>query len=63
MKAPTTMRIWFFAFAVIILLGIFLTGFNNVHWFLYFPVIALVFAGVTGICPSQMAINKIFGSK
>ncbi|TSA29312.1 MAG: hypothetical protein D4R68_02570 [Ignavibacteriales bacterium] len=63
MKAPTAMRVWFLVFAVIIFVGIYLTGFSNAHWFLYLPVIGMVFAAVTGICPSQIAINKMFGSK
>lgn len=63
MKASKVMRVWFFLFAVIIFLGIFLTGFSNAHWFLYVPVVGLVFATLTGICPSQIAVNKMFGSK
>ncbi len=63
MKASIAMRVWFLVFAVIIFVGIYLTGFSNVHWFLYFPVIALVFASITGICPSYIGINKMFGSK
>lgn len=63
MKAPTSMRVWFLVFAVIIFVGIYLTGFSNVHWFLYLPVIALVFAAITGICPSQIALSKMFGPK
>ncbi|MCX6174075.1 MAG: hypothetical protein NTZ27_04910 [Ignavibacteriales bacterium] len=63
MKAPTAMRVWFLVFAVIIFVGIYLTGFSNAHWFLYLPVIGMVFAAVTGICPSQIAINKMFGPK
>jgi hypothetical protein len=63
MKSSNAMRIWFLVFAVIIFIGIYLSGFSNVHWFLYLPVIGLVFASVTGICPSQIAINKMFGSK
>jgi hypothetical protein len=63
MKASTPMRVWFLLFAVIIFVGIYLTGFSNVHWFLYIPVIGLVFASATGICPSQIAVHKMFGSK
>ena len=63
MKAPTSMRVWFLLFAVIIFIGIYLTGFSVAHWFLYLPVAGMVFAAITGICPSQIAINKMFGSK
>lgn len=61
MKASTQLRVWYVVFALLIIIGIALTGFSNVHWFLYFPPAALLFAAVTGICPSQIAINKILG--
>ena len=61
MKASTQVRVWYVVFALLIIIGIALTGFSNVHWFLYFPPAALLFAAVTGICPSQIAINKILG--
>ena len=52
-------RVMFLLLAVIILIGIWLTGFKNVHWFLYFPVAGLLFAGLTGICPSLMLLKKL----
>lgn len=55
----TAQRMLFFTFAVIILIGIWLTGFSIVHWFLYIPVILLVFAGVTGKCPGLMFWKKM----
>ena len=63
MKASTAMRVWFLLFAIIIFVGIYLTGFSVVHWFLYLPVAGFVFAAITGICPSQIALNKMFSSK
>ncbi|MDH3899658.1 MAG: hypothetical protein OEU51_01265 [Gammaproteobacteria bacterium] len=42
-----------------LLIGIWLTGFQNVHWFLYLPVIALTFAGITGICPGYLLFQKL----
>jgi len=42
-----------------LLIGIWLTGFQNVHWFLYLPVIALMFAGITGICPGYLLFQKL----
>ena len=39
--------------------GIWLTGYQNVHWFLYFPPAALLFAGITGICPGYMVFRKL----
>ena len=62
-RASKEMKIWFALFGVIIWLGIFLTGFSNVHWLLYVPAAALIFAAVTGICPSQLLVFNLFRSK
>ncbi len=43
-------RMQFFTLAVVILIGIWLTGFNAVHWLLYVPVVLLLIAGFTGFC-------------
>ena len=55
----SAIRMQFLLVAVLILGGIWLTGFNNVHWFLYLPVAALAFAGVTGICPGYIILQKL----
>lgn len=55
----SAMRMAFLAVAAVIMLGIWLTGFNTVHWVLYLPVAALTFAGITGICPSYMIFHKL----
>ncbi|MEO5341140.1 MAG: hypothetical protein H7837_11610 [Magnetococcus sp. MYC-9] len=52
-------RMQFLGTALIILLGIGLTGFHIVHWFLYVPVVALAVAGLTGICPSVIVFKKL----
>ena len=52
-------RMFFFTTAVVIAVGIYLTGFKNVHWFLYVPVAALLFAGLTGICPGMLLWKKL----
>ena len=62
-RASSEMRVWFALFGILIWLGIYLTGFSNVHWLLYIPAIALIFAAVTGICPSQILISSFFRSK
>jgi len=49
----------FLMMAGLILLGIWLTGFNVVHWVLYIPVAALIFAAVTGICPGYIIMQKL----
>ena len=63
MHASHGMRVWFAIFAVLIWLGIYFTGFSNIHWFLYIPPAGLTFAAITGICPSQIAVFKMTGTK
>lgn len=55
----TALRMQFLWVAVILLVGIWLTGFSEAHWLLYVPVAALAFAGVTGICPGMMLWKKL----
>ncbi|NNG11633.1 MAG: hypothetical protein HKM88_00130 [Halobacteria archaeon] len=55
----SAIRMLFFTMAALIMLGIWLTGFNVVHWVLYLPVAALIFAGITGICPGYMLFRKL----
>ncbi|MGB5337480.1 MAG: YgaP-like transmembrane domain [Gammaproteobacteria bacterium] len=55
----SAIRMLFISVAALILLGIWLTGFNVVHWVLYLPVAVLLFAGITGICPGYMMFQKL----
>ena len=52
------LRMTFLLIGMLIFLGIWLTGMNVAHWLLFLPAIFLVFAGITGICPS-LIINKM----
>lgn len=61
MKASTSMRVWYAFVGAILWTGIYLTGFSNVHWFLYVPAAGFVFAAITGLCLSLTAISKMFG--
>lgn len=56
---PASLRAQFISIAVVVLAGIWLTGFDRVHWFLYVPVVVLSLAGITGICPGLMLWKKI----
>lgn len=47
----SAMRFFFVVASTILWLGIWLTGFAEVHWLLYLPAIFFPFAAVTGICP------------
>jgi len=62
-RASLEMRVWFALFGILIWLGIYLTGFSSVHWLLYIPPAGLIFAAVTGICPSQLLVFSFFRSK
>ncbi len=55
----SAIRMLFLFMAAFISLGIWLTGFTNVHWLLYIPPAALLFAGLTGICPGYMIFKKL----
>ena len=55
----SALRMVFLVMAGIMVLGIWLTGFQNVHWVLYIPPAALGFAGLTGICPGQIIFSKL----
>ena len=60
-KIPKALRLFFVIMASLIALGIFLTGYQNVHWFSYVPPIFLLFAAITGICPGMFVSKKIIG--
>lgn len=52
-------RMLFLVMALLIGGGIYLTGYQNVHWLLYVPAAALLFAFITGICPGLMLFQKL----
>lgn len=62
-KASNEMKAWFVVFSVVIWIGIYLTGFEVVHWFLYIPAVMLIFAAVTGICPTQLMVFSLLKKK
>ncbi|HAS53921.1 MAG: hypothetical protein A2X56_10140 [Nitrospirae bacterium GWC2_57_13] len=52
-------RMVFLSAALVTLLGMALTGFAQVHWVLYVPVIMFIIAGITGICPGVIIWTKL----
>lgn len=52
-------RMLYLTVAALLIVGIALTGFDKVHWFLYAPVAMLTFAGITGICPGLIFWSKV----
>ncbi len=55
----SAIRMLFLMVSALILVGIWLTGFDVAHWFLYIPAAALAFAGITGICPGYLIFQKM----
>jgi hypothetical protein len=56
-----SMRLFFTVVGSILWLGIWLTGFSQVHWLLYVPAVFFLFAAVTGICPGIIISRMIMG--
>lgn len=60
-KASKAMRFFLFNAAVMMLVGLWLTGFDRVHWFAYFVPGFFLLAAAAGICPGLIMAQKIFG--
>jgi hypothetical protein len=58
-----SLRFFLFFAASVNLAGIWLTGFANVHWLLYFTPAAFLFAAISGICPGIIFSRLMFGEK
>jgi ABC-type polysaccharide/polyol phosphate export permease len=59
----SSMRFFFLVAGLILWAGIWLTGFNSVHWLLYMPPAFFLIAAVTGICPGMIFANSLFGKR
>ncbi len=55
----TAIRMTLLTIAALTLLGIWLSGFNNIHWVLYLPPAMLIFAAISGICPGVIIWSKL----
>lgn len=58
--ASALMRLFMFNASLIILVGIWLTGFDVVHWSLYLVPVFFIFAAVTGLCLGLVIPRIIF---
>jgi len=58
--ASSSMRLFMFNASLIILVGIWLTGFDSVHWSLYLVPFFFIFAAVTGLCLGLVIPRIIF---
>ena len=52
-------RMLFLIMSVLISGGIYLSGYQSVHWLLYVPAAALLFAAISGICPGLILLKKL----
>ena len=58
--ASASMRMFMFNASVFMLIGIWLSGFQNVHWFIYIVPIFYLFAAMTGLCLGLIIPRLIF---
>jgi len=58
-KASRVQRMFFFNMAVLILFGLWLTGFDKVHWFGYVIPGGLLFVSATGLCLGLVTSGKM----
>ena len=61
LKINSPMRMFLLVFSGLIWLGMWLSGFGNIHWLLYIPATFGVLAGITGFCPGMMFSRMITG--
>jgi uncharacterized membrane protein YjdF len=58
-NASNSVRVFLLNLAVIIMIAVGLSGFDNVHWFSYVLPSFLVMAAVTGFCPGLLISKKM----
>jgi len=58
-NASKTIRLFFLNLSVMIVIGIWLTGFETVHWFAWVPPVFLVIGAITGFCPGMIVTGKL----
>lgn len=61
-NASNTIRIFLLDLAIVSMIGIWLSGFNQVHWFSYVLPAFLTGAAVTGYCPGLFISKKILST-
>lgn len=58
-NASKQVRLFFLNLSIMIIIGLWLTGFDNVHWFAYWPPAFLLIAAITGFCPGMIVSAKL----
>jgi hypothetical protein len=59
-RMDAAMKAFFLLVGLVLWLGIWLTGFEQVHWVLYLPATFFLFSALTGICPGMIFFKEIF---
>ena len=59
-KMESALRVYYLFTAICLWAGIWLTGFDVVHWFIYIPATFLFISSITGICPGIIFLKKVF---
>lgn len=62
-KMDSAMKAFFLFVGIIMWVGIYLTGFDVVHWILYLPASFFLFSAITGICPGMIFFKEVFSDK
>lgn len=62
-RAGAPLRIFLLNSAIFILIGVWLTGFDRVHWFIYVIPGIFVVASVFGVCPGLNLWRMVLGGK
>ena len=62
-KSGKTMRLFLFNATVFSLIGIWLSGWDQVHWFSYLLPGAFLLAVITGFCPGLLFAHWVTGEK
>ena len=55
----TANRMLYLSFSLVMFIGVWLTGFSDVHWLLYIPIVFSAVAGITGFCVNLWLWKKI----
>ena len=58
-SASNTARLLFFNISVLVMIGVWLTGFDNVHWFVYVLPGFMLIAAATGFCPGLLISGRV----
>ncbi len=62
-KMDNAMKAFFLFVGLVLWAGLWLTGFEKIHWLLYLPATFFLFSALTGICPGMIFFNEVFKEK